>query len=414
MSLKRKEKNMNKKNQMFLFEKLNELKANNIISNEDCLNAKEFYGETKENSPRSMVTIITAIGVLLLGLSIITLFAFNWDNLSVGIKSLVAFIPLMITAIMLYITLNKDDKRWEIYTSIFGALAIISTNALISQIFHIQTTAQDLIFLSLIMFVPILAIFRNTIGIIIYGIEAIICSLSGPFESSALIPFLVIIPVLLYNIYCYVKNKESGQNIIMGLINIILITLFIFSNEILRAEILPLYLYLVYLISMKIFGKKNAISEIFSIGFMAYLMLFTIDKSISASFYKDTKIILDTAVMSVLVLGLGYNLKLYKNVKEIIMFLFILIANYLIMPDELVFLIINLLALAIGINYIYEGNKLKLFNKSIKGVGVILLVITFRFINSDFTFMQKSIMFLITGASFIAIANYMKKKIGGE
>ena len=48
------------------------------------------------------------------------------------------------------------------------------------------------------------------------------------------------------------------------------------------------------------------------------------------------------------------------------------------------------------------------------GVSIILLLILFRFINSEISFMGKSIMFLIAGISFMIGSNIIKKRIGGE
>ena len=71
---------MNKKDYKFLEDRLLELVNNNIISNEQYANAKEYYHNKKEN--KSIATIFGAIGVFLMALSIITLFAISSNKRS--------------------------------------------------------------------------------------------------------------------------------------------------------------------------------------------------------------------------------------------------------------------------------------------------------------------------------------------
>ena len=135
---------MKKKEYKFLEEKLTELVDNNIISNEQYAASKDYFKNVK-NENKSIVTIFLSIGVLLIALSIITLFAVNWDSISKPAKVVISFIPITITSVMLYLAMYKDDKKLKLYTSIFAPISILATNSLISQIFHIQTEIYELI-----------------------------------------------------------------------------------------------------------------------------------------------------------------------------------------------------------------------------------------------------------------------------
>jgi hypothetical protein len=67
---------MNKKEQKFLGSKMNELVENDIISSDQYNNAMMFFN--KQIKPgKSIVTILTGIGIFLMALSMITLFAIN-------------------------------------------------------------------------------------------------------------------------------------------------------------------------------------------------------------------------------------------------------------------------------------------------------------------------------------------------
>ena len=98
---------MNKKQYNFLNKKLVELNENNIISEEQCNDAKNYFlKQTKAD--KSIITLFMSLGFLLVSLGVITLFAINWDMLSKGIKVLISFLPLVITAIMLFFTMKKE------------------------------------------------------------------------------------------------------------------------------------------------------------------------------------------------------------------------------------------------------------------------------------------------------------------
>ena len=82
---------MNKKEFHFLEKKLKELVDSDIISLQQSIEAREFFG-SKVKPGKSTGTILAGIGVLLIALSMITLFAVNWDMLSKGVKISISFL----------------------------------------------------------------------------------------------------------------------------------------------------------------------------------------------------------------------------------------------------------------------------------------------------------------------------------
>ena len=145
---------MNKKNQKFLERKLSELVEKNIISPDQFEYAKSYFASSK-GSRRNIITILSAIGILLMTLSIITLFAMNWTDIPKEIKVVVSFLPLVLSAIMLFFTMKNEDKKLGLYTSIVSPITIIATNSLLSQVFHIQTEIYEMFFGCMVMFLPI-------------------------------------------------------------------------------------------------------------------------------------------------------------------------------------------------------------------------------------------------------------------
>ena len=408
---------MNKKEYKFLENKLLELVNNDIISDEQYANAKQYYYNNKKEN-KSIVTIFGAIGVFLMALSIITLFAINWENISKEIKVMISFVPLVITSVMLYIYMTKKNKKMQLYTSIFSPIAIIATNSLIAQVFHIQTEIYELIFTSLIMFLPIVFILRNYISIIVYGAGTIIYAFaaidSSISESIALVNiFLIDLPLIIYNIKNYISDRQDGKNTLMWIVNVSLLTLLVFYKEIFRPDVIFIYLYMIYFITQTLFSKNNILNKILSLSFVGYLIISCITPEM-VSLAEEIEFGFDTIFITILTGIFIYLSKSYKNPKEYFIFLFIFFLQYTRMEEDILFVIINIITIALGVYKIIIGNQ-KCFYKEIKqGVFIILLLIFFRFVNSDISFMGKNIMFLIAGTSFIIGANVMKKRIGGE
>lgn len=407
---------MNKKDYKFLDDRLLELVNNDIISSEQYSNAKEYYHNKKEN--KSISIIFGAIGVFLMALSIITLFAINWGNISKVIKVFISFIPLVITSVMLYISMTKDNKKIQLYTSIFTPVGIIATNSLITQVFHIQTEIYELIFTSLIMFLPIAFILRNYVSIIVYGVGTIIYALavinSSVSENIALLKiFLISLPLIIFNIKNYINDRKDGKNIVMWIVNISLVTLFVFFKKIFRPDVFLIYLYMIYFITQTLFDKDNILNRSLSSLFTGYLII-SCTTPFMVFYAEEIVFGFDTIFITILTAIFIYLSKAYKNPKEYFVFLFILFLQYTRMRADVLFVFINIIAVALGVYKIVIGNQRSSYKEIKQGVFVILLLILFRFINSDISFIGKSIMFLIAGTSFMIGSNVMKKRMGGK
>lgn len=407
---------MKKKEYKFLEEKLTELVDNNIISKEQYGTAKDYFSNVK-NENKSIFTIFFSIGFLLIALSIITLFAVNWDSISKSAKVVISFIPITITSIMLYFSMYKNDKKLKIYTSIFAPLSILATNSLISQIFHIQTEIYELIFISLVMFLPIAFILRNYISIVIYGIGTIIycfIAVSSGYSQSLVFfnAILISAPLMIYNAINYINNKNDGKNLIMWLINMGLITLLLTHLELLREDTFILYFYMLYLLTKLLYPKDNYINKLFIILFTGFLIISCTSHSI-LSFVKDIELGIDTIVLTALTGWLFYLTRTYEEIKEYFIGTFVLLLQFSKLDQDTVFLFTNIITGALGIYKIFIGNKTNSNKQTKQGIALVILLILFRFMSSDLDFMEKSIIFLLTGVGFMVGANILSKK-GGQ
>lgn len=406
---------MNKKDYKFLNNRLSELVDNNIISKEQLEQSQNYFSSRQSN--KNMSTIFGAIGIFLIALSIITLFAMNWYTIPKTLKVMISFIPITVASVMLFKYMQKEDKKLQLYTSIFSPVAIIATNSLISQIFHIQTEVFELFFTSLLMFMPIAFILRNFMAILVYGTGTVIYALTAiesyGSETEALLKiFLIALPLVIFNVLNYIKHKEDKTNVLAWIVNAILLTLFLSYKEILHEESILMYLYMLYFATLTLFTKENILSKILSFAFLGYLLI-SCTTAEMLEFTEDLTIYEDTFLIAILSGIFIYISKAYKEPKEYFTFAFIMLAQFTNLSSEILFVIANLITITFGIYRIILGNEKGLPSETKKGLAIILIVIMFRFVSSDLSFGTKSTLFLIAGIIFMLSGKFINKKIGG-
>jgi len=136
---------------------LPELIAANIISADKAKEIENYYNTKEEGSPNRMTVVLGILGALLAGSGIVLLIAHNWDGLSNIVKTVLAFIPLVIgQSLCLYSLSRKSDNvLWKECSAVFLFFAVIACIALISQIFHINGSLHEFLLTVLLLTVPL-------------------------------------------------------------------------------------------------------------------------------------------------------------------------------------------------------------------------------------------------------------------
>lgn len=408
---------MNKKEQKFLNSKMNELVKNDIIS-EDTFDKAIQYFNNQVKPAKSIVTILTGIGIFLMALSMITLFAINWDNIAKSGKVIISFLPIIGVAIMMLFYMKKEDKKLGIYTAVFAPVAIIATNSLINQVFHMQTEVYELFFTSLMMFLPIAFILRNYLSMLVYGVGTVIYSLSATggwsTEWQALLSvFVLALPLIIFNVVNYLRNKDDKKNVLMWTCNTVLVTLLLFTKEILDPQIIFIYSYLMYLLTKILFKEENFLNKVFKVYLVGFMLIGCIASGIF-EFASEMELGLEALIFAILTGVAVFVSKTYKDIKEMAVLVFIAMIQYTCLDEMTLFILTNLLVAAVGIYKIVIGNRERDYKETKQGIAIILLLIAYRFLLSELDFATKSVLFLITGAAFLIGANRVKKGIGGD
>jgi Predicted membrane protein (DUF2157) len=174
----------------WLLAELPELVTGGVLSAEAVEALRRHYAETDSGAPRRIGFVLSAIlGSLLIGAGIILLVAHNWDFLSRPVRCAIAFAPLVLSqALALFVLLRRNESApWREAAAILNVAAIGTAIALVSQTYQIQGDFARFILVWMLLALPIVYLFRTSLGLAIYFVGATVWVLSskgGPFFGA--------------------------------------------------------------------------------------------------------------------------------------------------------------------------------------------------------------------------------------
>ncbi|MFN5984302.1 MAG: DUF2157 domain-containing protein [Fluviicola sp.] len=160
-----------------------------------------FLKRQKQNTPsqqtftqqpsnnNALIITVGIIGVILIGFGIIYLFAHNWDQLSRSTKTLLSFIPVVISiaANVFTLTKRKDSVVWQESTAVSTFLAVGSMLALILQIYQLPGIENYFFFYWCLLCIPIVYILNSHVSVLCAMALMSLNLLSNPIDQSSLI-----------------------------------------------------------------------------------------------------------------------------------------------------------------------------------------------------------------------------------
>ena len=155
----------------WLYAELPELTAKGVLSEEAAAALRAHYGPPQERSAVSLVVAITAVlGALLIGSGIILLLAANWDLFPRAVRTAMAFIPLLTTqALGAFVVLRRmDSMPWRESVALLNSLAVATSIALVSQIYHIPGGAGSFLLTWMLLTLPGMYLLRSAAATLLY------------------------------------------------------------------------------------------------------------------------------------------------------------------------------------------------------------------------------------------------------
>src|SRR5947207_420621 len=166
----------------WLLAELTELVAGGVLSSENAEALRQHYAATDSGEPRRIGFVLSAIlGSLLVGGGIILLVAHNWDFLTRPVRCAIAFTPLVLSqALAILVLLRRNQSApWRESGALPRVAAIGTAIALVGQTYQIQGDFARFILVWMLLALPIVYLFRTSVGLAIYFVGATVWVLSS-------------------------------------------------------------------------------------------------------------------------------------------------------------------------------------------------------------------------------------------
>jgi len=428
---------------MKLRKEISELLSAGVI-NQDTAEKIENYYLTKAGPPQNKLVIVFGIlGALLVSLGIILILAHNWDDLSRNVKTVIAFIPLVLGQVICFYTLWKKENSttWREGGSTFLIISIGACISLIGQIYNIPGDLAPFLLTWIALSLPVIYVMKSSVASLLYliGITFYACEVGywGNIHSESYLYWGLLLLTLPYYYYLIKHKSESNfftfHNWFIPLSVVITLgTLATDIEELMFVGYMSLFglLYLIgnipQLRDQKI--RNNGYLVLGSLGTVTLLLYLSFDwfwyELRNSHFSTEQWMSSPELIASIVITLIAIILLVYQKMKQ---------SPIVIKPAETVFILfigiflvgltspfvtlwINLLILAIGIMTIREGARENHFGILNYGLLIVSALILCRFFDTDINFVLKGLLFVGVGFGFF-FANYWmsnKRKVKSE
>lgn len=426
-----------------ILKELQELVAANIISQETADNIERYYRSRTQPITNRFAIVLSILGALLVGLGIVLVVAHNWDELSRTLKTIFAFLPMLIgQALCLYTLLKqKESFAWRESSALILFFGVGSCIALISQIYHIGGELEDFVLTWMLLAIPMLYVMPSYITGLLYiaGITWYAC-LVGYFDSPEQMPYLYP-PLLLLVAPAYIQllrdKKESNIFVLYNWfiaisLPCVLGTFISDNDDSTRGLIAYLTLFCIYYVlgTSNLFREKRLFANPYLVGgllgILPVLLYWTNyfawhvwpeDLRTSTVFMYITIALLCCLLVAMI---MRYRRRGWEGLSpvEFSAYVLLIAATLTIKPvpshaynDMPGIIILNLWVLVLGIYYVRKGSLQQHFGILNLGLLIIATLAVERFFDERISFVWRGLLFLVAGIGFFA-ANYMliKKK----
>ena len=370
-----------------IMSEMERLNSKGVLDDDNLRRIREHYDYEKINNKR-FSTYLTVIGLVMISLGVILLFAYNWSQLSREVKTGTLIILLLLSQGLFGYSLWKE-KKW---TSGAGTMVFAVSGlsiAMILQMYNISGSETGYFMTWTVLNLPTFYLCRSNLVGIPYLIILFLYLESGGNIISYL---LLVAPVLLLE-----KKEERYSLMGEGIMKVIALTGILYWYEGMSptgAYYLLFYAGVLGLIYLWPAGLKK-VAEI-GIIFMAYILTMKGSYTPVGTMEFTTKMIVSWTVY----LGALGSLVYLKRWRDPINYNLVLIlpAIFLGMGE----LFYNLYFFGLGLLYIWEGvskNQVRIFNK-----GSLLLFIIFmtRFLDYNISTLVRGVVFIVLGICLIS------------
>ena len=426
---------------------LPELVAAGAISSGNA-DAIERYYEGAEARRRNFgFVLLASVGSALVGAGIVLLIAHNWDELSRGVRTAIAFLPLLLAqALAVFVLLRRNESApWREAVAVLDIGAVATAISLISQTYQIQGSFAEFLQTWLLLILPVVYIFRTTLGAIVYLGGAVLWRLNRvEIFSEAKSPnfFWLLLLLLLPYIWTRYKSARDSRETVM-LVFVFAVALMFgvgstagFARANAGGIAFAGLATLIYLGGMKLFprpsGRLSAIALLGGVGIGVMAMVLSFEgmwhlraiawneRDAARNLSLAIELVFPIAAIALAVLGIARKRAAFSisaaalPVIAAIAWLVAVQCPYeTYHPDHCSFTaaaIMNVYALLLGVDILARGIRVDSFARANFGLLLLAGLALCRFFDSDLSFLTRGIGFIVVGLGFLAANVVLFKK----
>lgn len=423
---------------MGLSKDIDELKAAGVISDETAEDIRAYYQEKEGFSTNRLFMIFGVLGAILVGLGIILIIAHNWDDLSRTVKTIFAFVPLIIGQLLCVYAqfIKKDSAVWKESTSAFLCLTVAASISLISQIYSIPGNLGDFLLVWMLLSIPLIYLMQASITslICIVGITWYACETSyWHYPHANSYAYWVLMAFVLPHYLGLLKFRPSSNATLFHHWLVPLSFILVLGT---LAGDQGSWMYLAYMSLFGIFyliGKtkpfknqatgRNGFKVIGVIGMIVLLLMFSFDSfwdSMIESFPEVSELMLALEFWTAMILTVAASVLLFKQSvkasdRDYMAWIYLIFAALFLMGFFTIvpLILINVLLFLLGIYKIREGNLRNHLGITNFGLLIIIALIICRFFDMDLSFVLRGLIFIAVGLGcFMANYRLLKRRAG--
>jgi len=421
---------------MSIHKDIDDLVEAGVIDQSTAERMRLYYQASERSSSSLVIIIFGALGALLIGLGIILILAHNWDQLPRLLKTVIAFIPLVVGQGLCGYTLwrRQSSQTWVQASAIFLTLAVGASIALVSQIYHLEGDLSGFILIWVGLAIPVVYVMRATAAAMLCVLGSIAYALiSIEHQDTAYFWISLALVGSLVPYYISAIKQDWKSNALSFLhflipINILCSLAILLSDNIglsllLFINVFGLYYMLGHAGQMtKLPLRRNGYVIIGALGTVGLLLAHTYTdlwKTIHDSqlFNTSAGTGVNIAYASTLVLcivGLAYHFRTgtLDNRRPVMPVFLISGLIYFVssISPLTAALLTNLLVVALAVLTIMAGVKRDHLGVLNYGLLIMTALLMCRFFDFNISFVLRGLLFIAVGISFFLANSYLIKR----
>jgi len=416
-----------------LIKELPELLENKVISQDVADTIQAYYTSQDNNKPNRLFTVFGVLGAALVGLGIILILAHNWDNFSRTIKTIWAFLPLVVGQLFAGFSIAKQkSKTWKEASGVFLFFAVGASIALVSQIYNIPGNLGAFLLTWILLCTPLMYLLKSKAVGILHLVFATYYVFEYGYSYPSHTPWYYLLFLAAFVPFYYRLLKEEAKANITSIFNwLIPLSITICLGAFLSRKTGELG-FLMYITLFGLFygiGKlpffqnqklrRNGYAVFGSVGTIITLMFVTFRwfwKDLANGYQSDMQSNMVFAVLFCAALGVlgysyykkwikGFNLFHYVFLICSALFVLGLTGWSIVVPTVLM----NLLVLTLGLITIKIGADQFHFGILNYGLLIVTAMVVCRFFDTNISFVIRGLLFVAVGLGFF-LTNYIMLK----